>query len=46
MGTELSTEGLESGLVLLAQQAYNAGKDVQTALAPAVEMLEELTGTK
>lgn len=46
VGTELSTEGLESGLVLLAQQAYNAGKDVQTALAPAVEMLEELTGTK
>lgn len=46
IGTELSTEGLESGLVLLAQQAYNAGKDVQTALAPAVEMLEELTGTK
>jgi TP901 family phage tail tape measure protein len=46
IGTELSTEGLESGLVLLAQQAYNAGKDVQTALAPAIEMLEELTGTK
>ena len=46
IGTELSTEGLESGLVLLAQQAYNAGKDVQTALAPAVERLEELTGTK
>lgn len=46
VGTELSTEGLESGLVLLAQQAYNAGKDVQTALAPTVEMLEELTGTK
>lgn len=46
VGTELSTEGLESGLALLAQQAYNAEKDVQTALAPAVEMLEELTGTK
>lgn len=46
IGTELSTEGLESGLVLLAQQAYNAGKDVQTALAPAIAMLEELTGTK
>lgn len=46
IGTELSTEGLESGLVLLAQQAYNAGKDVQPALAPAIEMLEELTGTK
>lgn len=46
IGTELSTEGLESGLVLLAQQAYNAGKDVQTALAPAIEKLEELTGTK
>lgn len=46
IGTELSTEGLESGLVLLAQQAHNAGKDVQTALAPAIAMLEELTGTK
>lgn len=46
IGTELSTEGLESGLVLLAQQAYNAGKDVQTTLAPAIAMLEELTGTK
>ena len=46
IGTELSTKGLESGLVLLAQQAYNAGKDVQTALAPAIAMLEELTGTK
>ena len=46
IGTELSTEGLESGLVLLAQQAYNAGKDVQTALAPAIAMLEEITGTK
>lgn len=46
IGTELSTEGLESGLVLLAQQARNAGKDVQTALAPAIAMLEELTGTK
>lgn len=46
IGTELSTEGLESGLVLLAQQAYNAGRDVQTALAPAIAMLEELTGTK
>lgn len=46
IGTELSTEGLESGLVLLAQQAYNTGKDVQTALAPAIAMLEELTGTK
>lgn len=46
IGTELSTEGLESGLVLLAQQAHNAGRDVQTALAPAIAMLEELTGTK
>ena len=46
IGTELSTEGLESGLTLLAQQAYNAGKDVQTALAPAIARLEELTGTK
>lgn len=46
IGTELSTEGLESGLTLLAQQAYNAGKDVQTALAPAITRLEELTGTK
>ena len=46
IGTELSTEGLESGLTLLAQQAYNAGKDVQTALAPAIAMLEEITGTK
>lgn len=46
IGTELSTEGLESGLILLAQQAYNAGKDVQTALAPAIARLEELTGTK
>lgn len=46
IGTELSTEGLESGLTLLAQQAYNAGKDVQTALAPAIAKLEELTGTK
>lgn len=46
IGTELSTDGLESGLVLLAQQAHNAGKDVQTALAPAIAMLEELTGTK
>lgn len=46
IGTELSTEGLESGLVLLAQQAHNAGKDVQTALAPAIATLEELTGTK
>ena len=46
IGTELSTEGLESGLNLLAQQAYNAGKDVQTALAPAIARLEELTGTK
>lgn len=46
IGTELSTKGLESGLVLLAQQAHNAGRDVQTALAPAIAMLEELTGTK
>lgn len=46
IGTELSTEGLESGLTLLAQQAYNAGKDVQTALAPVIARLEELTGTK
>lgn len=46
IGTELSTEGLESGLILLAQQAHNAGRDVQTALAPAIAMLEELTGTK
>lgn len=46
IGTELSTEGLESGLILLAQQAYNARKDVQTALAPAIARLEELTGTK
>lgn len=46
IGTELSTEGLESGLTLLAQQAYNVGKDVQTALAPVIARLEELTGTK
>lgn len=46
IGTELSTEGLESGLILLAQQAYKAGKDVQTALAPVIARLEELTGTK
>ena len=46
IGTELSTEGLEAGLEVMAQKAAEAGKDVKTALAPIVAQIEQLTGTK
>lgn len=46
IGTELSTEGLEAGLKVMAQKAAEAGKDVKTALAPIVAQIEQLTGTK
>jgi TP901 family phage tail tape measure protein len=46
IGTELSTEGLEAGLKVMAQKAAEVGKDVKTALAPIVAQIEQLTGTK
>lgn len=46
IGTELSTEGLQAGLEIMAQKAAEAGRDVRAALAPVVAQIEELAGIK
>lgn len=46
IGTEISTEGLESGLKEMAERASDMGLDVAATLSPVVSQLEALTGTK
>lgn len=46
IGTELSTEGLQAGLEIMAQKAAEAGKDVRMALAPIIAQIEEIAGIK
>lgn len=46
IGTELSTEGLQAGLEIMAQKAAEAGRDVRMALAPIIAQIEEIAGIK
>lgn len=46
IGTEISTEGLESGLKQMVVAAAQAGLDAKEALSPVISQLETITGTK